>query len=227
MRGVPEPIAKIIHDEHVKHGVAMLTGTGLSHLTKDAVHLADGRVIPADSIIAGIGAAPDVTLAVDAGLTIENGIACDEHMQTSDPDIYAAGDCASYINKKLGGRRMRLEAWRSAQEQAATAAENMLGGSKVHNAIPWFWSDQYDLGLQIAGMADMGPVTVTRKPSEESLILFHLAEDGTLMGASGIGPGTAIGRDIKLSEMMMAKAMKPSAQTLGDPTHQLKSLLKP
>jgi 3-phenylpropionate/trans-cinnamate dioxygenase ferredoxin reductase component len=226
MRGVPEPIAKIIHGEHVKHSVTMLVGTALSHLTANAVHLADGRVLAADSIIAGIGAAPDVTLAAEAGLTIDNGIACNEHMQTSDPDIYAAGDCASYINQKLGHRRMRLEAWRSAQEQAATAAENMLGGSKVHNAIPWFWSDQYDLGLQIAGMADMGPVTVSRKAAEDSLVLFHLAEDGTLMGASGIGVGTAIGRDIKLAEMMMAKNMKPSPDALADPTQQLKALLK-
>jgi 3-phenylpropionate/trans-cinnamate dioxygenase ferredoxin reductase component len=226
MRGVPEPIAKIIHDEHVKHGVNMLTGTALSHLTAHAVHLADGRVLPADSIIAGIGAAPDVTLAADADLKIENGIACNEHMQTSDPDIYAAGDCASYINPKHNNRRMRLEAWRSAQEQAATAASNMLGVTKVHNSIPWFWSDQYDLGLQIAGMADLGPVTVARKSAEDSLVLFHLAEDGTLMGASGIGVGNAIGRDIKLAEMMMAKNLKPSPEALADPTQQLKSLLK-
>jgi 3-phenylpropionate/trans-cinnamate dioxygenase ferredoxin reductase component len=226
MRGVPEPIAKIIHDEHVKHGVTMLVGTGLSHLTANAVHLADGRVIPADSIIAGIGAAPEVKLAADAGLAIENGIACNEHMQTSDADIYAAGDCASYINQKWGGRRMRLEAWRSAQEQAATAAENILGASKVHNSIPWFWSDQYDLGLQIAGMADMGPVTVMRKTSDDTLILFHLADNGTLMGASGIGPGTSIGRDIKLAEMMMAKNLKPAADILADPNQPLKALLK-
>jgi 3-phenylpropionate/trans-cinnamate dioxygenase ferredoxin reductase component len=226
MRGVPEPIANIIHDEHVKHGVAMLVGTGLSHLTSDSVHLADGRFIKADTIIAGIGAAPDVKLAAEAGLAIENGIACNEYMQSSDADIYAAGDCASYINQKLGSRRMRLEAWRSAQEQAATAAANMLGGQKVHNSIPWFWSDQYDLGLQIAGMADMGPNTVTRKIDDSTVVLFHLAEDGTLMGASGIGPGTSIGRDIKMAEMMMAKNMKPVADVLADPAQPLKALLK-
>jgi 3-phenylpropionate/trans-cinnamate dioxygenase ferredoxin reductase component len=226
MRGVPELIANIIHNEHVKHGVTMLVGTGLSHFTAEAVYLADGRVIPADSIIAGIGAAPDVKLAADAGLTIDNGIACNAHMQTSDANIFAAGDCASYINQKLGVRRMRLEAWRSAQEQAATAAENMLGGSKVHNSIPWFWSDQYDLGLQIAGMADMGSVTVTRKIDDNTIVLFHLADDGTLMGASGIGPGTSIGRDIKMAEMMLAKNMKPSAEILADPAQPLKALLK-
>jgi 3-phenylpropionate/trans-cinnamate dioxygenase ferredoxin reductase component len=225
MRGVPEPIAKIIHDKHVSNGVNMLLNAGVSMLTDHAVHLKDGRVLPADTIIAGIGAAPDVALATEAGLTIENGIACDQHMRTSDPDIFAAGDCASFIHTKLGNRRMRLEAWRSAQEQAATAAENMLGGTKEHNAVPWFWSDQYELGLQIAGVADMGPVTVARQPNPETLILFHLAEDGTLMGASGIGPGNAISRDIKFAEMMIAKATKPPQDVLADPAQQLKSLI--
>jgi 3-phenylpropionate/trans-cinnamate dioxygenase ferredoxin reductase subunit len=226
MRGVPEPIAKIIHDRHVKAGVTMLVATGLSHLTADAVHLADGRVLPADTIIAGIGAAPETKLAADAGLAIENGIACDQHMRSSDPDIFAAGDCASFIHSKLNNRRIRLEAWRSAQEQAATAAENMLGGSKNHTAVPWFWSDQYELGLQIAGMADMGPVTVARKVNDETLVLFHLADDGTLMGASGIGPGNAISRDIKFAEMMIAKGSKPPQDVLADPAQQLKALVR-
>jgi 3-phenylpropionate/trans-cinnamate dioxygenase ferredoxin reductase component len=226
MRGVPEPIARIIHDRHVKAGVTMLVDTGLSHLTADAVHLKDGRVIAADTIIAGIGAAPETKLASDAGLVLENGISCNAHMQTSDPDIYAAGDCASFLHAKLGDRRIRLEAWRSAQEQAETAAVNMLGGSKQHTAVPWFWSDQYELGLQIAGMADMGPVTVARKTNDETLMLFHLAEDGTLMGASGIGPGNAISRDIKFAEMMIAKGAKPPQDVLADPTQPLKPLVR-
>lgn len=226
MRGVPEAIASIIHARHVAAGVTMLNSTGLSHLTEDGVHLSDGRVLPADTIIAGIGAAPEVTLAKDAGLAIDNGIACDGHMQTSDPDIYAAGDCASFIHAKLGGRRIRLEAWRSAQDQAATAAENMLGGDKQNVAVPWFWSDQYELGLQIAGMADMGPVTVARQPNPDTLVLFHLAEDGTLMGASGIGPGNAISRDIKMAEMMIAKGVKPPKDVLADPAQALKALIR-
>jgi 3-phenylpropionate/trans-cinnamate dioxygenase ferredoxin reductase subunit len=80
--------------------------------------------------------------------------------------------------------------------------------------------------LQIAGMADMGPRTVTRKVSNDALILFHVAENGTLMGASGIGPGNSIARDIKLAEMMIAKGMKPAAEALADPNVQLKTLLK-
>ncbi len=226
MRGVPEPIAKIVHDRHVAAGVTMIIGTGVSHLTENAVHLTDGRVIAADTIVAGIGAAPETKLAADAGLAIENGIACNAQMQTSDPDIYAAGDCASFLHELMGGKRLRLEAWRSAQEQAATAAANMLGGAKTHNNIPWFWSDQFDLSLQIAGSAEQGPNTITRVPAEGALVLFHLADDGSIKGASGIGIGNAIGRDIKVAEMLVAKNAKPSPEILADPTQQLKTLLK-
>jgi 3-phenylpropionate/trans-cinnamate dioxygenase ferredoxin reductase component len=223
MRGVPEAISKIVHDAHVVHGVNMIIGTGISQLTAHAVHLNDGREIKADTIIAGIGASPETKLAVDAGLTIENGIACNAQMQTSDPNIYAAGDCASFI---LGDRRIRLEAWRSAQEQAATAAANMLGQNKTHSNVPWFWSDQYDLNLQIAGQADQGPITVSRIPAEGALVLFHMSEDGLIKGASGIGIGNAIGRDIKVAEMLIAKNAKPSPEILADATQPLKALLK-
>lgn len=226
MRGVPEPIAKIVHERHLAAGVEMLVGTAIESIGANAVKLKDGREIKADTIIAGIGASPEVRLAQDAGLMIDNGIACNEHLQTSDPDIYAAGDCCSFIHTQFGDRRLRLEAWRSAQEQAATAIANMLGDKKPHVAVPWFWSDQFDLGLQITGLADMGPITVARKLSDQTLILFHVANDGRLMGASGIGPGNSIARDIKLAEMMIAKGIRPAAEALADPNVQLKSLLK-
>jgi len=225
MRGVPEAIAKIIHDRHVAAGVEMVTGVGIENITAHQIKLKDGRVIKADTIIAGIGAAPETHLAAEAGLTIDNGIACTAQLQTSDPDIYAAGDCASFPHGP-SGKRIRLEAWRSAQEQAATAVANMLGGGKAHTSVPWFWSDQYELGLQIAGLADAGPVTVARHPAEGALILFHLATDGKLKGVSGIGPGNAIARDVKLAEMMIAKNMSPAAESLADATVPLKNLLK-
>ena len=226
MRGVPEPIAKIVHDRHLAAGVEMLVGTAIESIGANSVKLKDGREIKADTIIAGIGASPEVKLAQEAGLVIDNGIACDEHMQTSDPDIYAAGDCCSFVHKQFGGRRLRLEAWRSAQEQSATAIANMLGAMKQHVAVPWFWSDQYELGLQITGFADMGPITVARHLGEQALILFHVADDGRLMGASGIGPGNSIARDVKMAEMMIAKGLKPAAEALADPNVQLKTLLK-
>ncbi len=226
MRGVPEAIAKIVHNAHDAAGVTMIIGTGISHLTENAVHLTDGRVIAADTIIAGIGASPETKLAADAGLAIENGIACNAQMQTSDPDIFAAGDCASFPHEHMGGMRIRLEAWRSAQEQAATVAANMLGGAKTHTNVPWFWSDQYDLSLQIAGSAELGPNTITRVSVEGALVLFHMADDGAIKGVSGIGHGNSIGRDVKIAEMLIAKNAKPSPEILGDPAQPLKALLK-
>ena len=226
MRGVPEAIAMIIHQRHLTAGVEMLVGVGVEEITAQHVRLKDGRQISADVIIAGIGAMPDVRLAQEAGLAIDNGIECNAMLQTSDPDIYAAGDCCSFPHA-LYGKRMRLEAWRSAQEQAATAVTNMLGGAKVHNSVPWFWSDQYELGLQIAGMADAGPVTVERRPAEDVLLLFHLTEDNKLMGVSAIGPGNSIARDVKLAEMMIAKGLVVSPAALADSGVALKGLLKP
>jgi 3-phenylpropionate/trans-cinnamate dioxygenase ferredoxin reductase component len=226
MRGVPQAIAQIVHDRHVAAGVDMIIGTGLKHLSSDGVHLSDGRLIAADTIVAGIGAAPEIKLAEAAGLAIENGIACSAELQSSDPDIYAAGDCCSFIHQGFGNRRIRLEAWRSAQEQAATAAENMLGGAKAHGNIPWFWSDQYDLSLQVAGMPDMGPESVSRHGADGALVMFHLTEAGRLIGASGIGVGNAFARDVKLAEMMIARGISPAAAQLADSTVQLKALLK-
>jgi 3-phenylpropionate/trans-cinnamate dioxygenase ferredoxin reductase component len=226
MRGVTEAIAKIVHDKHVSEGVQMLTGVGLTRIEKHAVHLADGRIIAADTIIAGIGASPEVSLAAEAGLAIENGILCDENMRTSDADVFAAGDCANFLHGLFGAKPTRLEAWRSATDQANTAVENMLGGAKSHHAIPWFWSDQYDLTLQIAGMPHMGQTMVRRTLSPDSFVEFHLTSEGRLVGASGIGIGNAIGREVRLAEMLMAKNISPTQEQLADPSIQLKMLLK-
>ena len=226
MRGVTEAIAKVVHDKHVSEGVQMLIGTGLGRLEKHAVHLADGRIIPADTIVAGIGAAPEIALAAEAGLKIENGIVCDENMRTSDEHVYAAGDCANFPHGLFGAVRTRLEAWRSATDQANTAVENMLGGAKSHHAIPWFWSDQYNFTLQIAGMPSMGHTSVRRTLSPDAFVEFHLTSEGRLVGASGIGIGNAIGREVRLAEMLMAKNILPTHEQLADPSIQLKTLLK-
>jgi 3-phenylpropionate/trans-cinnamate dioxygenase ferredoxin reductase subunit len=226
MRGVPEEIARIVHDRHLAAGVVMMTGTSLASLAPNAVVLPDGRRIAADTIVAGIGAAPDTTLAAQAGLALDNGIAVNSQLQTSDENIYAAGDCCSFPHGVFGERRVRLEAWRNAQDQGTLAGENMLGVGKAYRAVPWFWSDQYDLSLQVAGLADAGTGTVARRPNAEILILFHLADDGTLKGVSAIGPGNSIARDVKLAEMLIARGAKPDAAALADPAVQLKALLK-
>lgn len=225
MRGVPEEIASVVHARHVAAGVTLETGTALKAVETDGVVLADGRKVRADIVIAGIGAAPEIGLAKDSGLAIDNGIACSETLATSDPDIFAAGDCCSFPHQLFGGRRMRLEAWRNATDQANVATQNMLGGSKAYAAVPWFWSDQYDLSLQIAGSPADG-VTTVRRQVGEGFVIFHLDGTGRLVAASGIGPGNSIARDVKMAEMLIAREASPPAAALADPAVQLKALLK-
>ncbi|MER9205826.1 MULTISPECIES: FAD-dependent oxidoreductase [unclassified Mesorhizobium] len=229
LRGVPAEIAEIIHQAHEAEGVTVLTGQGIADIADDGaeVHimLADGQDIVADLAVIGIGAVPVTGLAAEAGLTVDNGIAVNGELQTIDPDIFAAGDCCSFPLAVYAGRRVRLEAWRNAQEQGALAAKNMLGAREAHAAVPWFWSDQYGLSLQVAGLSDEGKSTVRRDLGDGAFILFHLAEDGRLVAASGLGTGNAVARDIRLAEMLIAKRARPAPEALGSPDVKLKSLL--
>lgn len=164
MRGVPEEIANIVAARHREAGVEFKLGVGIGGIVWNHdgyyVLLADGTTIPADDIVVGIGAIPETSLAESCGLKIENGIYVDEMLVTSDPDIFAAGDCCSFPHTLYEGRRIRLEAWRNAQDQGTHVAFNMLGATDTYKALPWFWSDQYDLTLQVSGLPDSGVLTV-------------------------------------------------------------------
>ncbi|MDW5316370.1 NAD(P)/FAD-dependent oxidoreductase [Rhizobium sp. PL01] len=228
-RGVPEELAAVIAERHTSEGVEILCGVKIRSLEESRngakILLEDNSTIAADLIVVGIGAVPNVELARDAGLEIDNGIAVDAYLRTSAPDIFAAGDCCSFPLSHYGGRRLRLEAWRNAQEQGLLAAANLLGAGETTTAIPWFWSDQYDLTLQIAGLADGAVQTVRREMADGAFILFHLDGGGRLIAASGIGHGNTIARDIRLAEMMIAAGVHPDPAALAAPATKLKSLL--
>lgn len=228
-RGVPEEIAAVVAERHRREGVEILCGAKIAAL-EDGGHearvvFADGGSVSGDLVIVGVGAVPNVDLAEAAGLAIDNGIAVDEQLCTSDPDIFAAGDCCSFPLSHYGGRRVRLEAWRNAQEQGTLAAANLIGGSEPVSSVPWFWSDQYDLTLQIAGLADGAVAKVRRDMEAGAFILFHLDGEGRLIAASGIGPGNAVARDIRLAEMLIAAGSRPDRQALASPDTKLRKLL--
>lgn len=228
-RLVPAPIAAAVAAEHARHGVDLRLGRTVAAIDDRTgaaeVRLDDGATLAAETIVAAIGALPDTALAAAAGLATDNGIAADAHLGTSDPSILAAGDCASVPHPLYGDRRIRLEAWRSAREQGALAGRNMAGAREPHAAVPWFWSDQFDLGLQIAGLPDEGAETIRRDLGGGAFLLFHLAADGRLVAASGIGPGAAVGRDIRLAEMLIARRARPPRPALAQAETRLKSLL--
>jgi 3-phenylpropionate/trans-cinnamate dioxygenase ferredoxin reductase subunit len=154
---------------------------------------------------------------------VNNGVVVDETFRTSAPDIYAAGDCCMF---PYGGRHVRLESWRAAQDQANHAAAAMLGRMDVYNRIPWFWSDQYDLTLQVAGLPDATQPAIRRELGKGAFVLFQLRDDGRLVSACGIGTGNAIARDIRLAEMIIERGSATNPQQLADPSVSLKSMLK-
>jgi 3-phenylpropionate/trans-cinnamate dioxygenase ferredoxin reductase subunit len=224
-RAVPTPIAAVLHARHAAEGVRLFTGATIDRIGPDGVTLADGTEILADLVIVGIGAVPNAELAANAGLAVENGIAVDATLATSDRDIFAAGDCCSFPLPLYGGRRVRLESWRSAQEQGSLAARNMLGAAEPVAAVPWFWSDQYDLTLQIAGLATGAATEIRRDLNGGGFVLFHLDDVGRLLAASGIGAGNSVAKDMRLAEMLIARRATPEPAALGDAGVNLKKLL--
>ncbi|MGO4566710.1 NAD(P)/FAD-dependent oxidoreductase [Rhizobium sp. 2YAF20] len=228
-RGVPEEIADVIVERHRGEGVVIRCGEAISSLEEDneaaRIRLADGGVIAADIILVGIGALPNIALAEASGLAIDNGIAVNDRLQTSAPDIYAAGDCCSFPLALYDGRRVRLESWRNAQEQGALAAANMMGANEPILAVPWFWSDQYDLTLQITGLAEGATIILRRELGDSAFLLFHLDDAGRLLAASGVGRGNVIARDIRLAEMLIAVRAHPDPAALTASHVKLKSLL--
>lgn len=229
MRGVPEEIARMVEARHREAGVTFKLGVGISSIetTDDGqvIALADGTSIPCDMIIAGIGAIPETSLAVQCGLEIENGVRVNELLQTSDPYIFAAGDCCSFPHSLYDGKRIRLEAWRNAQDQGMLAARNMLGAAETYAAVPWFWSDQYDVTLQVTGLPDQGERKVIRDLGDSGKLFFHFSLDGKLVAASGIGTA-AIAKDIRIAEMLIEKKGTLDLEAFEKPEVKLKSLLK-
>ncbi|MFC9840961.1 NAD(P)/FAD-dependent oxidoreductase [Rhodococcus sp. NPDC127530] len=172
---------------HREAGVNIRTGTQVDSLAGDGrvqeVILASGESVPADVVIVGIGVEPNIELAAEAGLTVDDGILIDPQARTSDPDIVAAGDCTSQDMARYG-RRIRLESVASAAEQAKVAAATMCGKSKEITALPWFWSDQFDLKLQIAGLnTGYDDIVLNGDPTTDRDFSCYYLKQGALIAA--------------------------------------------
>lgn len=228
-RAVPAPVACRLEAKHRDAGVDLRLGSGVEEIVGreevEAVILANGERVECDIVVVGVGAVPRVELAEAAGLDIENGIVVDETLRTSDPAIFAAGDAVSFPHRHFG-RRIRLECWKNAEDQGAIVARNMLGKSETYSEVPWFWSDQYNLTIQVAGIPALGAAVVQREVSADATLYFDLDADGVIVGASGVGSGTAVGRDIRIAQMLIARRACPAPERLADTTCKLKSLLQ-
>ncbi len=205
---------------HQGHGVRILESTGLERIEGEdrvtGVRLSDGTRIDADFVIVGIGILPATALAETAGLVIENGIRTDAQGRTSDPHIWAAGDCASFPHR---GGRLRLESVQNAIDQAELVAENMLGAGKDYDPLPWFWSDQYDLKLQIAGL-NTGYDRVFVRDSGARSHWYYAGDKFLAVDALG-DP-----RAFMLGKRLLEQGRSPDPAALMDPATDLKALLR-
>jgi 3-phenylpropionate/trans-cinnamate dioxygenase ferredoxin reductase subunit len=177
-RVVAAEVAEFYDRVHRAHGVDIHYGVVIDRFAGtggvEGIHLTDGSVIESDAIVVGIGAVPNTELAAEAGLAVENGIVVDDCGRTADPDIFAIGDATNHPNALLG-KRLRLESVPAAMGQARAAASAILGSPKPYVELPWFWSDQYDLKLQIAGLSEIGDRVVLRgDPASHRFAAFYL-----------------------------------------------------
>ncbi|MDP5366414.1 MAG: FAD-dependent oxidoreductase [Paracoccaceae bacterium] len=207
---------------HQGHGVTIREGIGLDRLLGEGhvtgARLSDGTELAVDLVIVGVGITPATALAEAAGLEIENGIKVDAQGRTSDPAIWAAGDCASFPWKD---GRIRLESVPNAIEQAECVAENIMGADKGYIAKPWFWSDQYDVKLQIAGLNAGYDRTVVRpgdKPGSQSVWYFRGDE---LLAVDAMNDPRAY----MIGKRLIEAGQSPAPAAVADPDTPLKSLL--
>ncbi|WP_299564813.1 FAD/NAD(P)-binding oxidoreductase [uncultured Sulfitobacter sp.] len=207
---------------HARHGVRILEGVGLEQLTGEGAVsgavLTDGTKFDVDFVIAGVGIAPDTKLAEAAGIVIDNGIAVDRFGQTGVPHVWAAGDCTSFPYR---GRRIRLESVPNAIDQAEVVAENLIGGQNEYVATPWFWSDQYDVKLQIAGLNTGYDRVVTRRGDGGSVSFWYYGGDTLLAVDAANDP-----RGYMVGKRLIESGKSPSPEVVSDPATDLKALLR-
>jgi len=207
---------------HGENGVDIREGVGLDHLqgtgAVTGAVLSDGSEIAVDFVIVGVGITPHTALAEAAGLTLDNGIKVDAQGRTSDPQIWAAGDCASFPYRDT---RIRLESVPNAIEQAEVVAENLMGAGKPYVAKPWFWSDQYDVKLQIAGLNTGYDHVITRTGDKGAVSFWYYRGDDLLAVDAMNDP-----RGYMIGKRLIEGGKSPAPAVIADPATDMKALLK-
>ena len=224
-RVVCPEVSQFYLDYHTRSGVDIRCGTMISGFVGngqvEAVAAADGEQFPCDLAIVGIGIEPVVEPASSAGLTCENGIRVDELARTDDRAIVAAGDCTNHPSR-LYGHRVRLESVQNAIDQAKIAALSLLGENQPYDSVPWFWSDQYDVKLQIAGLSQNHDQVVLRgDPSAHSFAAFYL-RDGQLLAVDAVNSP----KEFMLGKRLIMQRAAPSPEQLAETETELTELLK-
>ena len=227
-RVIPKEIANMIQSVHEENGNTIYLKTQIKKITKKnnsfQILLNSKTTLSADLIIAGIGSSPNTSLFVESSLEINNGIITDEFSRTSIPDVFAAGDVSNFFHP-MYGIHMRLESFKHAQNQGINAGKNILGIQTSYAEIPWMWSDQFNLNLQMTGICNDYESFVQRGSDVQEGIIFFFIKNRRIRGACGLGVGGKIGRDIRLAGKISEKCIKVTKEILSNKNLPLKKLL--
>ncbi|WP_009478481.1 NAD(P)/FAD-dependent oxidoreductase [Rhodococcus sp. JVH1] len=227
-RSVSPLVSEFYRAAHIRRGVDIRLGAGVAalHGTEGrvrAVELTDGTRIPADLVVVGVGIAPRTELAEQLGLDCEGGIVVDHYARTSNPAIVAAGDCAVMPNPLTGQGRVRLESVQNAVSQAKVAAATLVGRLEPYTAVPWFWSDQYELKLQIAGLsAGYDHQVVRGDPTSEAFSVLYYRDD-SLLAVDAVNAGA----DYMAVRKALTQGATIPAANAGNPAVALRNLITP
>ncbi len=219
-------LSEYFHRRHASAGVRIVLNAAVEAFDGHAgrvssVRLTDGSAVPCDAVLVGVGAAPNDALARAAGLDCDDGIIVDANARTSDPSIHAIGDCTRRP-LPLYQRTGRLESVPNALEQAKQAAADLCGRAPPSPEVPWFWSDQYDTRLQIAGLPfDVEETAIRGDPTAGSFAIFHLTQDGTVQAVEAVNAPT----DFMAGRLMIARRKPVSAASLSDVSCSLHQLV--
>lgn len=223
-RAVPPSVSTFLQSLHERNRVSIRTRCSVRAIEDrgpDGLRLAlgDGPALDADAVVVGIGLVPRLALARAAGLEVGDGVLADERCRTSDPDILVAGDCANMPLACLG-RRVRLESWANAQNQAIVAARSALGQDVRYDELPWFWSDQHGANVQLLGLPERWPAPVARgDPDGASFSLFYVEDERLVAVVSVNAP-----RDLRAAKRLMQAGRPVRAADLADPAVSLAQL---
>ena len=219
-RAFPNLISNLVADRHRNHGVEFVFGATVTGSTSSSVQLSNGADIAADLVLVGIGVIPSGDLANRLGLPTAGGIAVDACGRTAAPDVFCAGDAALQWSR-CHARSIRVETWANAQNQAIAVAGNMVGEIKEYNDPPWFWTDQYDLNIQVAG--DMRDADhITRGDSSSATFSIIAMRGAEIVGALSVNAT----KEMALLRRIIAVDAKPSRADLESPSYDLRTALK-
>ncbi|HPQ96829.1 MAG: FAD-dependent oxidoreductase [Thiothrix sp.] len=225
-RSVAPQVSEYVLARHRKDGIAIELNAAVAAFEGEgrvsAVRTADGRSCPAQLVIVGVGGLPNDELARTAGLSCDNGIVVDEYQRTSNPAILAIGDVAAHRNPYTHQHQVRLESVQNANDQARVAAKTITGQLEAYHNVPWFWSDQGDMKLQMAGLClDSNQHVVRGHPDAGRFSLYHF-RDGVLVAVDSIN----MAADHLLARKLLEGKVSPTPEQAADTSFDLKSLLK-